>query len=196
MSSNSSSERWERDYSLVRDGLLRLKKGDNTKDIEARIKLLEQDLAKLADDGTLQQKRRKVADLVKSVVVRQAENNQQPSAMSSSSSASAAFSNQQQTTEQLLEEQNEAMRRQDLALEGISRKIGGLETVAGQIGETADLHVSLLNEMDIEADGVTAAIQRDNRRVREVAVASDTRRLHCVIMSLVATFIVMLVVKL
>jgi hypothetical protein len=191
-SSAAASERWERDYALVRDALTKVKKGDDTKAIDLRIKKLEQDLANLVDDGTLSHKRLRRADLVKSLLLRQSDATTTTSQMSSFSNDNPPV---QQSTEQLLEEQNAAMRRQDRAIEGISRNLGALQTIGSTMRDQVDLHVGLLDNIDEEAHGVSRTIQVDTRRVRDVAAASDTRNLRCTIFILVAIFIVMLILK-
>ena len=197
--SAAAAERWERDYTLVRDALMKVKKGEDSRVVDAKIKQLERDLAVLVDDGTLSFKRRKLADLVRSLLLRQADGTVAKSTpMSSSSSQQLPLTStdtQGQSTEQLLEEQNAAFRKQDRALEGISRNISELHTVSRTIGETADLHVRLLDNIDEETHGVNAAIKMDNRRVRDVSAASDTRSLRCTIFLLAALLILMILLK-
>jgi hypothetical protein len=97
--------------------------------------------------------------------------------------------------EYILEEQTQVMREQDKMLDPISRNITQLLGMGTEIGNTADLQTRLISEIDVEADDVEARVRLDTRKSREVERSSDTRFLHCVIFALVATFIIMLLIK-
>jgi hypothetical protein len=190
------SENWERDYALVRDAVRQVKKGDDTRSIEGKIKGLESELKNFQED-LIGQKRTKIADLRRSLLLRQAEDGRTApvSAMSSSSRSAPPYSDASQSTEQILEQTRTDMRRQDNRLVGVSRDLDQLQDINRTIGDTAQLHVRLLDDIDAEAHGVNMHIQGDTRRVKQVAAASDTRNLRCAVFILVGIFVLLLVLK-
>jgi len=84
---SSLSDRWEKDYAVVRDEIKKTKKMESTKVLDAKVKQLEVDLKKLADDGTLVNKKLKLADLARALMLRGADKSK-PTAISSFSSSS------------------------------------------------------------------------------------------------------------
>ncbi|KAH9261923.1 hypothetical protein BASA81_000579 [Batrachochytrium salamandrivorans] len=99
------------------------------------------------------------------------------------------------TTQALVLEQNAIMMQQDEQLEDVSRSIYRLTGVAEQIGDTAQQQIGLLDQVDLEADGVHAQVRTDTRKIAEVSASQNTRSLHCTILALVLFFFLLLLIK-
>lgn len=67
-STYAALERWERDYQTCKD--LLMKTAEPSKKIELAIAKLEKDLKLLRDDGSLQHKRTRLADLIRTMSLR------------------------------------------------------------------------------------------------------------------------------
>ena len=177
------SDTWEREYAAVRDAVMNLQHGDDQRLIEVRIKDLENALRQFSEEMVLS-KRTKIAQVKKSLFLRQAESYPVNSQTIESSS-----------TEQILEQTQRNMRGQDSRLDNVSRDLSELRDINTHVGQTASFHARLLDDIDAEANGVSMSIQGDTRRVKEVAAAADTRNLRCAIFILVLVFILLLVFK-
>jgi len=187
----AASERWERDYALLRDAISKAKRDDEVRQLDARVKRLEAELANLADDGSLAQKRRKIAEATRSLLLKQSEGVATVSMYTQP--VPGAISGQ--SLESMLEEQRESSRAVDRRVVSVQRDVGEVHAISTAMRDTVNLQAPLLDQIEDGMHTTIHATELDTRRVREVAKASDVRALRCTIFALVVIFIVMLFIK-
>ena len=99
------------------------------------------------------------------------------------------------TTEELLAQQVAAIRQQDHELDALSHTISEVQGTASTIGETANLHVRLLNELEDDVEEGTRSIDRESERLALVQKRAETRSLWFAIMVLAGILVVMILLK-
>ena len=97
--------------------------------------------------------------------------------------------------QQILQQQDEIMRQQDAMLGDIERGVGNLKQHATAIGQEADMHVRLLDEMDGDVGQAQEGLQSETARARHVRKTSGNCRLYICIVVLLVILVVLLVIN-
>jgi hypothetical protein len=189
-----SEDAWEKQYSAVREAVLKIGSGEDVGAVDKQIKSLETSL-KLMREEVVQGKRTKIADLRRSLLLRQA--SAQPTGLSAMSSSSSSAPGQT-TSEQLLEQARSEIRRQDARLDPISSNLSELRLVGDRINDTANLHTRLIDEIDDESQSthrLLGTMSDGGERLKRLKQASSVWRLHCAIIALLVLFLLLLMMK-
>ena len=94
---------------------------------------------------------------------------------------------------QILQQQDAIMRQQDDVLGDISRGVGNLKAHAQNIGQEADLHVRLLDEMEGDVGEAQDGLQNETDRATRVRKTSNNCKLYIFIIILFIVLIILLV---
>lgn len=190
----NAGEVWERDYALVRQAVVNPRTADPDQ-LQERVKKLQSELVGLTEDGTLASKRKKMADLVRLLLIRQGSDLEGGSMSIESAVGAGDGEGRVPNSEEILARQHDIIQQQDTALDWISRKIESLSGVVSSIDNSAQLQSRLLDDMDMEADGARSAVESGARRVMQVSRISNVRHLHCTILLLVLIFFILAMLK-
>ena len=94
---------------------------------------------------------------------------------------------------QILQQQDAIMRQQDDVLGDISRGVGNLKVHAQNIGQEADMHVRLLDEMEGDVGEAQDGLQNETDRATRVRKSSSNCKLYICIIFLFVVLIILLV---
>ena len=106
---------------------------------------------------------------------------QQTTSTTDPQSSSTGGSRQQQQSQSLM---GQAMQQQDAMIDQLAVGVGRLKNQSAAIGEEADAHVNLLNEMDTGLDAAQDSLNAETRRAAALRQEGSLWRLQLIVAGL------------